>query len=436
MAHPDVAEAAVVGVPSDLSEEDVKAFVVLGDGADGDLAAFRDCAAERLARFKVPRYVEVVDELPHTPTGRSPSTSCRASAPSGETDFEATTTGGRMSDETGCAPASAPPTRTRSRSAGRDLASELMGQVSFTELTFLLVARPPAEPEETRLLDAVLVSLADHGLTPTVLAARLTYTGAPESLQGAVAAGLLGAGTVFLGVVEDTARSWRRSSRTGRRAGRRGAAPPRRRRRCASGSTRAAACPASGTRSTRPRTRARRACTRSPRRPACSGRTCALLRLVAEAHASRHRQIAADQRRRRGRRGARRPGLPAGAHARVRARRAHRGLVGHLAEEMAQPLGMPLYQRDRPAGGLRARRGPEVLRRELDRRAVGRARRGARPRVAMAAQRRGVGRRPSRPRAVRVPRASAGSRSRRCPHPPGPARGRSRPPARSPTPAR
>src|SRR5215213_10514897 len=89
---------------------------------------------------------------------------------------------------------------------GRDLATELMGNVTLTELTFLMVqGRMPSEGE-TRLLDAVLVSLADHGLTPTVLAARLTYTGAPESLQGAIASGLLGAGSVFLGVVEDTAR--------------------------------------------------------------------------------------------------------------------------------------------------------------------------------------------------------------------------------------
>jgi citrate synthase len=89
---------------------------------------------------------------------------------------------------------------------GRDLATELMGRVTFTELVFLLVRGRMPSAEETRLLDAVLVSLADHGLTPTVLAARLTYTGAPESIQGAIAAGLLGAGTVFLGVVEDTAR--------------------------------------------------------------------------------------------------------------------------------------------------------------------------------------------------------------------------------------
>ena len=89
---------------------------------------------------------------------------------------------------------------------GRDLSSELMGKVSFTELAFLLVQRRVPSAEEGRLLDAVLVSLADHGLTPTVLAARLTHTGAPESLQGAIAAGLLGAGSVFLGVVEDTVR--------------------------------------------------------------------------------------------------------------------------------------------------------------------------------------------------------------------------------------
>ncbi|MEW6477400.1 MAG: citryl-CoA lyase [Actinomycetota bacterium] len=89
---------------------------------------------------------------------------------------------------------------------GRDLATELMGKVTFTELAFLLTANRMPSAGETRLFDAALVALADHGLTPSVLAARLTWTGATESLQGAVAAGLLGAGNVFLGVVEDTAR--------------------------------------------------------------------------------------------------------------------------------------------------------------------------------------------------------------------------------------
>jgi citrate synthase len=89
---------------------------------------------------------------------------------------------------------------------GRDVARDLMGSATLTELAFLVVRRRMPTPDETRLLDAVLVSLADHGLTPTVLAARLTYTGAPESLQGAMAAGLLGGGSVFLGVVEDTVR--------------------------------------------------------------------------------------------------------------------------------------------------------------------------------------------------------------------------------------
>jgi len=89
--------------------------------------------------------------------------------------------------------------------AGRDLPSEIMGRRTLTELTYLLVTRRDPTGAQCRMLDAVLVSLADHGLTPSALAARLTYTGAPEAIQGAIAAGLLGAGSVFLGPTGDTA---------------------------------------------------------------------------------------------------------------------------------------------------------------------------------------------------------------------------------------
>jgi crotonobetaine/carnitine-CoA ligase len=68
--HPDVAEVAVIGVPSDLSEEEVKAFVVPAGGASPDPAGLHSWAAGRLTRYKVPRYIEFVAELPHTPTGR------------------------------------------------------------------------------------------------------------------------------------------------------------------------------------------------------------------------------------------------------------------------------------------------------------------------------------------------------------------------------
>lgn len=88
--------------------------------------------------------------------------------------------------------------------AGRDLTS-LMGELSLTELAYLLlVGREPSDGER-RLADAVLVSLADHGVTPSSLATRLTFTGAPEAPQAAIAAGLLGAGSVFLGPAGDTA---------------------------------------------------------------------------------------------------------------------------------------------------------------------------------------------------------------------------------------
>jgi len=89
--------------------------------------------------------------------------------------------------------------------AGRDLPAEIMGRLSLTELAYLLITRREATPGERRILDAVLVSLADHGLTPSALAARFTHTGAPEAIQASVAAGLLGAGSVFLGPAGDTA---------------------------------------------------------------------------------------------------------------------------------------------------------------------------------------------------------------------------------------
>jgi citrate synthase len=89
---------------------------------------------------------------------------------------------------------------------GHDLAGELLGNVSFGELAFWLVARRRPTSHEVRVFEAVLVSLADHGFTPTAIAARLTYYSAPDSLQGAIAAGLLGGGSRFLGVTEDTGR--------------------------------------------------------------------------------------------------------------------------------------------------------------------------------------------------------------------------------------
>ena len=89
------------------------------------------------------------------------------------------------------------------RLLGQDLTADLMGKVGFGELAFWLVALRRPTAAETRVFEAVLVALADHGFTPTAIAARLTYLSAPDSLQGALAAGLLGGGSRFLGVTED-----------------------------------------------------------------------------------------------------------------------------------------------------------------------------------------------------------------------------------------
>src|SRR3954452_3160646 len=89
---------------------------------------------------------------------------------------------------------------------GHDLAGELMGEVGFAELAFWLVTLRRPTPGELRMFEAVLVALADHGFTPTAIGARLTLLSAPDALQGALAAGLLGGGARFLGVTEDARR--------------------------------------------------------------------------------------------------------------------------------------------------------------------------------------------------------------------------------------
>ncbi len=89
------------------------------------------------------------------------------------------------------------------RLLGQDLTADLMGKVGFGELAFWLIAMRRPTPSQTRVFEAVLVALADHGFTPTAIAARVTYLSAPDSLQGALAAGLLGGGSRFLGVTEE-----------------------------------------------------------------------------------------------------------------------------------------------------------------------------------------------------------------------------------------
>ncbi|MCZ2860430.1 citryl-CoA lyase [Blastococcus sp. VKM Ac-2987] len=89
---------------------------------------------------------------------------------------------------------------------GSDLARDVMGSVGFGELAFWLATQRRPSTGETRVFEAVLAALADHGFTPTAIVTRLTYLSAPDSVQGALAAGLLGGGSRFLGVTEDCGR--------------------------------------------------------------------------------------------------------------------------------------------------------------------------------------------------------------------------------------
>ena len=88
---------------------------------------------------------------------------------------------------------------------GRDLTSELVGEYDFGSFLYLLVTGEEPTASEGRLCNAMVVTIAEHGMTPSVIAARQTYAAAPEAVQGAVSSGILGAGDTLLGSMESVA---------------------------------------------------------------------------------------------------------------------------------------------------------------------------------------------------------------------------------------
>ena len=89
---------------------------------------------------------------------------------------------------------------------GFDLVDQLIGRISFTDHVWLLITGSLPSEAQRRVLDSTLVAIAEHGLVPSVVASRMTLAASPEAMQGAVAAGLLGCGSVILGASENAGR--------------------------------------------------------------------------------------------------------------------------------------------------------------------------------------------------------------------------------------
>lgn len=92
------------------------------------------------------------------------------------------------------------------RVRGEDLCEELIGNIGFTSFFSLLVTGRRPSNAEAAVLDAALIAIAEHGMVPSIQAARMTYAAAPDAFQGAVAAGVLGCGSVILGAAEASGR--------------------------------------------------------------------------------------------------------------------------------------------------------------------------------------------------------------------------------------
>ena len=90
---------------------------------------------------------------------------------------------------------------------GASLVDDLIGKLTFTEMMYFQLLGERPTPAQTKILDAVLVTLMEHGITPSAIASRLIYDSCPEAIQAAVAAGLLGVGSTFIGTMEGCAKN-------------------------------------------------------------------------------------------------------------------------------------------------------------------------------------------------------------------------------------
>ena len=90
---------------------------------------------------------------------------------------------------------------------GASLVDDLIGKLTFTEMMYFQLMGERPTPGQTKVLDAVLVTLMEHGITPSAIVSRLIYDSCPEGVQAAVAAGLLGVGSTFIGTMEGCAKN-------------------------------------------------------------------------------------------------------------------------------------------------------------------------------------------------------------------------------------